>query len=140
MRSRRSPEVDGLGEVGDDGLDAETGVIEGDGFGGAQEVLAGDVDRDVGSDAFEAIQRVEQEADLEAAAAAVLDQCAVGAKATGHGRGVALEDREFGAGGVVLLQLGDGIEERGAVFVVEVLGGEPFLGRGEAAMGVLGEL
>ena len=48
------------------------------------------------------------------------------------------EDAALGAGEVVLGELGDLLEEMGAVFVVEEPGGEGFGGGGEADAGFVG--
>ncbi len=75
------------------------------------QLLARDVDRDVG---HRALELVEQVAHLHPRATPVLDERASRAGARGQLAGVAREDRLLGARGIVLGQLADLLEESGA--------------------------
>ena len=90
--------------------------------GGAQGVL-GDVDRHVDRRA----QRADQQAALDALAAAVLDQLAAAAGEARDGREVLAGERELGAGYVVLGKPADAREQAAARGIVEVFGRERLL-------------
>ena len=86
------------------------------------QVFCRDVDR---HESRWTLQRAEQQADFLQRAGAELDQLGLRAYAFGHLGGVLAQDRELGAGGVVLGQLADAVEQRRALTVVEVLGRDP---------------
>ena len=125
-------------EVADQAVHAQPGV------GGAQlgGALANDalghVDRDVARERPRRRHRVEQQPGLRGAPRAQLDELGGGARGDDV-PGVAFEDQPLGARRVVLLQLADLVEERGAVRVVEVLGRELLLRARQPLAGVLGE-
>ena len=118
-RGRRALEV-GL-EVADQPVDVEPGVLLDQRRGGFAGDLLGDVDRDVGAQGARVAHRVEQVAGLRGRAGAELDQRRRVARG-GDDLGRALDqDLALAAGRVVLLELGDRLEELRAALVVEVL-------------------
>jgi hypothetical protein len=83
-------------------------------------VLPGDVDRHVRDGLLEGVQ---QDPGLQAAAAAELHQPAARTDARRHLVHVGPHDLKLGAGGVVLGQRGDALEQCRAVLIVEELAG-----------------
>lgn len=105
--------------------------------GRVTQVGFGDVDGNIARRRFELLK---QQARLDAAAAAVLDQQAIGAKRRRHGLPVSAHDRQLGAGRVIFGQRADAVEEPGTGFVVEVFARD-FLGlEGQAAQHIGAEM
>ena len=106
------------GEIGAGGMDLQPGELGGHLLGRHPQVLARDVHGHIGA----GLEALEQQADLHATAAARLHQDAAGAHPGRDVGGVGLEDRDLGAGRVILRGLGNGVEELRAAGVVEKLG------------------
>src|SRR4029078_10219180 len=87
------------------------------------ERCGGDVDRDV----RRGPQRPDQQARLEALAAAILDEDAAPAREPRDLGEVLAGERELGARGVVLGQAADALEQAAAGRVIEILGGKRLL-------------
>jgi hypothetical protein len=125
-------------EVAADAAHVGPGVLGGDGGRGVADHGAVDVERDVAPERAGARHGVEQDAGLGGGAGPELDELA-DAGGRDDRVGARLEDRALGAGRVVLGQLADPVEQRGAARVVEVLGRQLLGGAGEAVEDVVGE-
>ena len=113
-------QVEGIGEVHADAGDVQRGVAPLHRLQRLAQELHRDVDRHVGGRP----KYRQQPHRLRAVARAQVRERAQRADRARHVGGMALEDRRLGAGGVVLVQLGDGFEQARAEPVVEELGRE----------------
>ena len=131
---QRSPLGRGQGErdrvVRAHGDDFEPRVGLGQPLAGLDEMLSGNIDRDIG---HVALQGVQQDSHFIAAAAAVLDQQRIPADEVGDLPGAIPQNQELRSRGVVLAQPGNPLEQLRAALVVEELGRYPLRLVGEAS-------
>ena len=106
----------GPGVIGADRDHRELWKIGGEPRRRAAQLLARNVDRDIGG---RPIERLEQDAHLVAGAAAELDETAMRTDAGGDIGGETVEDRDLGARQIILGQLADLLEQSRAARVVE---------------------
>ena len=121
--SRSSGHV--LLEVADDACHGEPGIFGGEQRAGLRQRRLIDVEADVPAQRSGGAQRVEQQPGLLRRAGAELDE-RLGLGQLGDLRRLCGEDRAFGAGGVVLGEPGDLVEELAAALVVKPLGRQGF--------------
>ena len=125
-------------EVADDPVHLQPGVLGGErGAGGADHAL-GHVDRHVAAQRAGVGERRQQQPALRRGAGAQLDDLGR-ARQRRDLAGALGEDRPLGAGRVVLGQLADAVEQRGAGRVVEVLGRQLLERPRQAVEHVVGE-
>ena len=124
--------------VADDAVDGEARVFVDDGARQSADHGLRDIDRHVALQRADVRQGRQQQARLRRCAAAQLDELRSLRRCGDRGSGVA-EDRALGAGGVVLRELTDALEELAPNPVVEMLGGQLLERTGEPVEHVVGE-
>ena len=107
-----------LRKVGRDRKDFDSRVISLQILGDLRQVFLGDIDRDVGDGAWQA---VEQQACLPRAAAAILYQSHTRSDLIGHLLCVPTHDLRLGSGQIVFVEMTDLIKQCRAAMVVKVL-------------------
>ena len=122
--------VDVVLEVAHDAQDLGVAVLRGERREGVAQGGLADVEADVLLERAGRLHGVEEDAGLVARAGAQLDERG-GAAGLGDDHAVGGEDLALGAGGVVLGQAGDLVEQRRATVVVEPLGRQRLGRRGE---------
>src|SRR5579883_2370165 len=115
--------------VGADGGDQQRGEVLGKARRRVAQMLARNVDGNIGGGP---LQRFEQDARLAAGAAAELDEAAFPSRPRRDGRRVLLKDRDLGAGRVIFRKPADLLEQGRAPRVVEELAGDRLAGLGQA--------
>src|SRR6185503_11074714 len=109
------------GEIGAHGMHRETRIVFAQSVRYPLELLARDVDGHV---RHRLVERIEEHANLDARAAAVLDERGSRAGKLRDLRGVSTQDLELRAWQIVLVERADALEERCPVLVVEQLRGK----------------
>src|SRR5262249_19105063 len=125
-------------EVADEAVDADPLVLRGDRVGGVAGGLLIDGDRAVGVEAAGLPHRIEQASGLAGRSRPELDQARRPVRGLADPPGLGLEDLALAARGVVLVELGDPLEELRAALVVEVARRELLERTGEARPDVRG--
>src|SRR5581483_9566673 len=110
-------QVERLGEVADQRRHPKARIGRPEQLGRRRQRVLADVDGNVGAHLGGG---VEQQPGLDAGPAAKLDQGGVGRNVAGDGGRRVRQQGGFGAGGVIFLQLADGLEQGRAALVVEV--------------------
>ena len=120
----RIRQVERVGKVRRHRQDLDLRKVGGDGVRRGDEVFLRNVDRHVGG---EIDQVFEENTDLQARAAAELDQAGLRTDQRSHLVRVPRHDRELGFCQVILGQLADLVEQLRAPLIVEILGRDGFL-------------
>ena len=117
------------GVVGANGNDRHRRKILGQTDGGIAQVFARDVDRNIGR---RPLERLKQDADLLAGAAAKLDHAAMRTHLSRDIARILFEDRDLGTGRIVFGQTADFLEQCRAARVIKELARNPLVGALEA--------
>ena len=126
---RRCRQLEGACEIGAGGIHGKVRIVVEHGAGGGHQVIFGNVHGHIGARAA----GVQQNANLGAAAAAVLHQAAAGGHLGGDRPAIGAQDGNLRSRQVILRQPRDGVEQLRAGGVVEELGRNRLLRQLQAA-------